>query len=64
MIIKFIHQVNEAVVYAKKVLELTTNTNKKALIILGYVMCIKAALQKQHVYQINYYEQALEAFKK
>ena len=34
------------------------------MIILGYVMCIKAALQKQHVYQINYYEQALEAFKK
>jgi hypothetical protein len=45
-------------------LELSNNTNKKALIILGYAMCIKAALQKQHVFQINNYEQALEAFKK
>ena len=56
--------VNEAVEWGQKAIELTNNKNKKALIIYGSSMCIKAKLQKQHATQMSCYEKALDSFKK
>ena len=56
--------INEATEWAQKAVELTSFKNKKALIIYGSSMCIKAKLQKQHATQIGCYEKALESFRK
>ena len=56
--------IEEAIHWCNKVLEITNNKNVKAFILLGCSLCIKAKLQKQHALQINYYENALESFKK
>lgn len=56
--------VNEALEWCAKVNQLTNNKNKKAFIIQGSSLCLKAKLQKQHTSQIALYEQALESFKK
>ena len=62
--IEHLFLVNEALECSQKALELTAHKNKKALVIYGSAMCIKAKLQKQHVVQISCYEKALESFKK
>lgn len=56
--------VNEATEWGQKAVELTNYKNKKALIIYGSSMCIKAKQQKQHAIQLGCYEKALDAFRK
>jgi tetratricopeptide repeat protein 7 len=56
--------VNEATEWGQKAVELTGHKNKKALIIYGSSMCIKAKLQKQQAVQKECYEKALDSFRK
>lgn len=57
-------KVSESLDWCLKVHELTQYKNKKAHILYGCAMCIRAKLQKQHAVQISFYEQALDSFKK
>ena len=57
-------KIDEAIDWCHKVNKLSGNKNKQALIILGCSMTIKAKQQKLHNTQIEYYEKALNYFKK
>lgn len=56
--------IDDCLEWCEKVHELTDHKNKKALIINGCAFCLKAKLQNQYAIEINFYEKALEIFKK
>jgi hypothetical protein len=59
-----LYLVDEAIERCQKINELTMNKNKKSFILYGCALSFKAKMQKQHSAQINYYDQAIESFKK
>lgn len=56
--------IDESLEWCEIVNNITDNKNKKALIITGCALCLKAKLQYQYAIQIDYYEKALDVFKK